>query len=131
MLFQLTVMAEPRRLFRLKDSIPIVTVKRMNICHLKHSSNYTVVSCRYSPSLLHRENDLYEEYNLKYNSVTMTVEDADLFSSLGFTCNKSIKSGKSFNVQYFFSVLLNVGRLVVIRQIFHTLLSMPTLLVPQ
>lgn len=54
---------------------------------------------RYTPSLLHKEKDLYEEYNLKYKSVEMTVENVDLFTSLGFTCNQSIRKGKSYNIQ--------------------------------
>lgn len=30
----------------------------------------------------------------------MTVDDADQFASLGFTCNQSVQSGKSYDLSY-------------------------------
>ena len=74
---------------------------------MKQSRDYIHLSmCRYSASVITKQSS-YEDYNLKYKSVTMTVTDKDLFSSLGFSCDKSVKKNKSYNVQYVSIVMVH------------------------
>ena len=54
----------------------------------------------------------------------MTVENDDLFTSLGFTCNQSIKKGKSYDIQYSYACTLIVGKYLVIKPISPTQQSM-------
>ena len=63
--------------------------------------------CRYSASVVTKQNT-YEDYDLKYESVSMTVTDTGLFSSLGFSCDKSVRKNKSYNVQYVSIVVANL-----------------------
>ena len=54
---------------------------------------------RYSASISHSGIDNYDDYNLKYNSVSITVDDSAIFASLGFTCDQTLSEGKNYNVQ--------------------------------
>ena len=59
----------------------------------------TFLLTRYSASISHSRIDNYDDYNLKYNSVSITVDDSATFASLGFTCDQTLSEGKSYNVQ--------------------------------
>lgn len=58
--------------------------------------------CRYSASVSHKGNGSYDDYNLKYKSIKLTVDDEPTFTSLGFKCDQTVKSGSSYNIQYGF-----------------------------
>lgn len=83
----------------MKDSLLIVTVRKDPIWLLKQSKSHTFLLTRYSASISHSGIDNYDDYNLKYNSVSITVDDSATFASLGFTCDQTLSEGKSYNVQ--------------------------------
>lgn len=56
--------------------------------------------CRYSATISHKGNESYDDYNLKYKSIHLTVDDEPTFTSLGFKCNQTVKSGSSYDIQY-------------------------------
>ena len=57
--------------------------------------HYLTFQTTYSPI---PSTSLEEGYDLTYKSVTLTVEDLSIFTSLGFSCSNKVKKGKPFSL---------------------------------
>ena len=53
---------------------------------------------RLEPAVVSHGSSSYDDYDIKYTSVEMTVKDKDTFASLGFACQNSFREGSSFSL---------------------------------